>query len=69
MPIKHELPWEELPPDDLETWNTIKLILSNQELCDEQSTDLVSADAGADEKSTRDASTRHQNLDQGSKLP
>jgi len=49
MPIKHELPWEELPPDDLETWNTIKLILSNQELCDEQSTDLVSADAGADE--------------------
>ena len=37
MPIR-PMPFEkELPPEDLEKWNEIKHILSDQELCFEQS--------------------------------
>jgi hypothetical protein len=44
MPIR-PMPFEkELPPEDLEKWNEIKRILTNQELCFEQHFDLDSTD-------------------------
>lgn len=66
MPIRINPPGEELPPDDRETWNKIKLILSNQELCDEQSIDIDSADAATEEMDAWISSIFSKNLTQKS---
>ena len=65
MPIRIKPPAKELSLDDLETWNKIKLILSNQELCDEQSIDLDSADAATEEMDSLIRSIFSKNLSGG----
>jgi hypothetical protein len=49
MPIR-PMPFEkELPPEDLEKWNEIKHILSDQELCFEQSSKVDSTDLSTED--------------------